>query len=179
MLRSNITRAVTGFGPFMLKNRLGVTLPRVKNFLTELRNAEAARLPVGVAGFCWGGQHLVHLAAEPPRNSGANNNSIKPLVDICFAAHPSGLSFPKDISSIQKPISIAVGDKDPLMTPAQGKQADEVLTRHNIEHEIVTFEGAGHGFSVRIDRTNPRQTEQAVKAERQAVEWFSRHFANL
>lgn len=64
----------------MLKNRLSVTLPRVKNFLTELRNAEAARLPVGVAGFCWGGQHLVHLASEPPRKSGTNNNnnSIKP-----------------------------------------------------------------------------------------------------
>jgi dienelactone hydrolase len=162
-------RAVYGFGPFMVKNRLSVTMPRVMDFLTKLREAEAANLPVGVAGFCWGGQHTVHLAAEPPSNS-------KALVDVFFTAHPSSLSFPKDIERIRKPLSVAVGDKDPLMTPAQARETEAMLKKNKVEQEVVIFEGAGHGFSVRIDRTNPKQTEQAVQAEVQAVRWFVKHF---
>jgi dienelactone hydrolase len=139
------------------------------DFLTKLRDAEAANLPVGVAGFCWGGQHTVHLAAEPPSNS-------KALVDVFFTAHPSSLSFPKDIERIRKPFSVAVGDKDPLMTPKQARETEAILKKNKVEQEVVIFEGAGHGFSVRIDRTNPKQTEQAVQAEVQAVKWFIKHF---
>jgi dienelactone hydrolase len=153
----------------MFKNRLSVTMPRVVSFLTELRKAEAAKLPVGIAGFCWGGQHAVQLAA------GASADS-KALVNVCFTAHPSALSFPTDIEKIRKPFSVAVGDKDPLMTPQQAKVTEAVLKKNNVEHEVVTYEGAGHGFSVRIDRTNPKQTEQAVQAEEQAVKWFTKHF---
>lgn len=152
----------------MYKNRLSVTMPRVKSFLTELRKAEAAKLPVGVAGFCWGGQHLVQLASEAPSDGN--------LVDVCFAANPSGLSFPKDIEGIRKPFSVAVGGSDPLMTPKQAVETEAVLRKNKVEQEVVVYEGAGHGFSVRIDRTNPKQTEQAVQAEQQAVAWFTKHF---
>lgn len=147
-------------------------MPRVTNFLTELRKAEGARLPLGVAGFCWGGQHVVHLVTEVPSSS-------KALVDVCFTAHPSALSFPKDIEGIRKPFSVAVGDKDPLMTPDQARETETVLRKNNVEHEVVIYEGAGHGFSVRIDRTNPKQTEQALQAEKQAIKWFTKHFEKL
>ena len=153
----------------MFKNRLSITMPRVMSFLTELRRTDAAKLPVGVAGFCWGGQDLVRLATETPHNG-------KALVDVGFAAHPSALSFPRDIEGIRKPFSVAIGDKDPLMTPEQARETDKVLTQNRIEHEVVIYEGAGHGFSVRIDRTNPKRTEQAVQAEEQAVKWFTKQF---
>lgn len=156
----------------MIKNRQSVTMPRVMGFLTELRKTEASNLPLGVAGFCWGGLHAVHLAAEPPSNG-------KPLVDVFFTAHPSAVSFPKDIEKIRKPLSVAIGDKDPLMTPKQARETEAVLRKNKVEQEVVIFEGAGHGFSVRIDRTNPKQTEQAVQAEVQAVRWFTKHFENL
>lgn len=68
----------------MVMNRLSVSMPRVTCFLTELLEAEAAKLPVGAGGFRWGGQYLVQLANEAPSDS-------KALVQICFAAHPSGL----------------------------------------------------------------------------------------
>ena len=142
------------------------------SFLTELRKLEAAKLPVGVAGFCWGGLHVVQLATQA---SGDN----KALVDVCFTAHPSGLSFPKDIEGIRKPFSVAIGDKDPLMTPKQSIETESVLKKNKVEYEVVAYEGAGHGFSVRIDRTNPKQTEQAVQAEQQAVNWFTKHFEKL
>jgi dienelactone hydrolase len=170
--RHDLGRAVYGFGPFLFKNRLSVTTPRVITFLTAIHKAEAAELPVGVAGFCWGGQHVVQLAAEMPGDS-------KALVDVCFTAHPSSLSFPNDIEKIKKPFSVAIGTKDPLMTPKQAQETEAVLTKNKVEHEIVIYEGAGHGFSVRIDRTNPKQTEQAVKAEKQAVKWFTLHFEKL
>ena len=147
-------------------------MPRVKNFLVELRKAEAAKLPVGVAGFCWGGQHLVLLANEEP-------NDGKALFDVAFAAHPSNLVFPKDIEGIKKPFSVAIGDKDPLMTPDQARETEAVLRKNKVDHEIVSYEGAGHGFSVRIDRTNPKQTEQAIQAEKQAVKWFTKHFEKM
>jgi dienelactone hydrolase len=168
-IRYNIVRTIYGFGPFMFKNRLSVTMPRVMSFLAQLRQAEAAKLPLGVAGFCWGGPHLVQLAKEM-------NGEGKALVDVCFTAHPSALSFPKDIEGIRKPFSVAVGDKDPLMTPAQALETEAILRNSAVEHEVVVYEGAGHGFSVRIDRTNPKQTEQAVLAEKQAVNWFTKHF---
>ena len=103
----------------------------------------------------------------------------KALVDVCFTAHPSGLSFPKDIEGIRKPFSVAIGDKDPLMTPKQSVETEWVLRKNKVEQEVVVYEGAGHGFSVRIDRTNPKQTEQAVQAEQQAVKWFTKHFERL
>lgn len=168
-IRYDVARAIYGFGPFMFKNRLSITMPRVMSFLTELRKAEAAKLPVGVAGFCWGGQHVVHLAAEAPSDS-------KPLVDVCFTAHPSAVSFPQDIEKIRKPFSVAIGDKDPLMTQEQARETEAALRKNKVEYEVVVYEGAGHGFSVRIDRTNPKQTEQAVQAEEQAVKWFTKHF---
>lgn len=156
----------------MFSNRLSVTLPRVINFLTEIRKTEAAKLPVGVAGFCWGGPHLVQLASKAP-------NGNKALVDVCFTAHPSALSFPKDIEGIRKPFSVAVGDKDPLMTPKQAHETEAILRKNRVDQEVVIYEGAGHGFSVRIDRTNPKQVQQAVQAEVQAVNWFTKHFETL
>lgn len=40
----------------------------------------------------------------------------------------------------------------------------------------MIYEGAGHGFSVRIDRTDQKQTEQAAQAGEKAVKWFTRYF---
>lgn len=171
-VRNDVVRAVYGFAPFLFRNRLSVTIPRVTNFLTEIHKSEAAELPVGAAGFCWGGQHIVQLAAEMPGDS-------KALVDVCFVAHPSAVSFPNDIEKIRKPFSVAIGSKDPLMTPKQAEETEAVLRKNKVQHEVVSYEGAGHGFSVRTDRTNPKQTEQAVEAEKQAIKWFTLHFEKL
>lgn len=65
------------------------------------------------------------------------------------------------------------------MTPKQSAETEAILRKNNVEQEVVIYEGAGHGFSVRIDRTNPKQVEQAVKAEQQAIRWFSKHFASI
>lgn len=55
--RYDFIRTAYGLTPFMINNRISVTIPRVIDVLTKPRQAEAANLPVGVAGFCWGGQH--------------------------------------------------------------------------------------------------------------------------
>jgi dienelactone hydrolase len=143
-------------------------MPKVLEFISELRQSEAKELHIGVAGFCWGGQHIVELARGPVEQSS--------LVHALFTAHPSMLSIPNDIEAIRKPLSIAVGDSDHLLSEKQIRQIDQILERNAVLHEVVIYEGAGHGFSIRIDRVNLKQAEQAVQAEKQAVDWFTKCF---
>lgn len=89
----------------------------------------------------------VQLAAEAPSDS-------KALVGVCFAAHQLGLSYPKDIEGIRKPFSVALGDEDPLTTLEQARETEAVLRKNQVEQDVMIYEGAGHGFSVRIDRTD-------------------------
>jgi dienelactone hydrolase len=99
------------------------------------------------------------------------------LVDVLFMAHPSALAIPRDIKGIRKPTGVAVGSKDNWMNSEQVREMEAVLKGNGVVCEVVVYEGAGHGFSVRIDRKNPKQAEQAVLAEEQAVAWFTRCFA--
>ena len=52
------------------------------------------------------------------------------------------------------------------MSPGQAKETKAVLSHNQVKHHVEMYEGAGHGFSERIGRTNQNQTKQAVKAER-------------
>lgn len=171
--RYNLVWTLYGFVPFMIRNRFGVSEPKVREFLTAVRANEAKSLPIGVAGFCWGGQHAVYLA------SGVEVNG-KPLSDACFTAHPSSLSIPGDIKKIKKPTSIAIGDKDFVMPMSQVKETEGELKKISGVHtEIVVYPGAGHGFSVRADMGNEKQSEQAKQAEDQALNFFSEVFKSL
>ena len=85
--------------------------------------------------------------------------------------------MPSDVDSVRKPLSIAVGDKDNWLTPEQTRETEKTLKRlegevEGMRSEVVVYPSAGHGFSVRIDMKNPKQVEQSVQAERQAMEWF-------
>ena len=143
-------------------------MPRVEAFLVAIKRSVEGKLPVGVAGFCWGGQHVVRLAKQAPDEE---------LVEAVFTAHPSGLSVPRDFEDVRLPVAIAVGDKDNFLTPEDTRKIAELLQKNQVVHEIKLYEGAGHGFSVRIDRKNERQAAQATEAEAQAVTWFKNCFA--
>ncbi len=66
----------------------GKSYPKVKSWFEQLRKAEGDTLPIGAAGFCWGGKHTVLLAAGE-RIDG------KLLIDAGFTAHPSMLKCPR------------------------------------------------------------------------------------
>lgn len=163
---------ICAIAPFTWRNLPGTSHPRVISFLEKLKTKPMEKdrgLKVGVAGFCWGGKHVVMLTHKHEAH----------LIDACFTAHPSALSLPRDIDNARMPISIAVGDRDSWLTPKQTQEVQGALKKletqvEGMHSEVIVYEGAGHGFSVRIDIHNAKQVEQSREAEDQAIRWFEK-----
>ncbi|KAF2156541.1 alpha/beta-hydrolase [Myriangium duriaei CBS 260.36] len=171
-----IGAVVIDFVPFMIRNRFAVAWPKVTSFLSALREDKGARLPVGVAGFCWGGLHVLTLTHD---RKDTKTSTGQPLADAFFTAHPSNLTIPQDIEACQGKLSIAVGDDDAVMPLKQVQETKKILGgRTDIDSEVVIYPGAKHGFSVRASRPTPeaKETIQAEEAEKQAIAWFQRCF---
>ncbi|KAM5521529.1 dienelactone hydrolase family protein [Fusarium oxysporum f. sp. phaseoli] len=166
------------FVPFLYRNRLSVSWPRVTGFLKEVQQHKDAALPVGIAGFCWGGLHtvrLTHDTAETKTGSG------RPLADAFFTAHPSNLDIAQDMGNVARNLSIAIGDDDGVMGMKQVRQAESILASKDVETSVVIYPGAKHGFSIRASRAKPdsQETRQAQEAEEQAIAWFKRQFGAI
>ena len=172
-------------------------MPRVVDFLRGLKedgigdvNGGGGKgLPVGVAGFCWGGQHVVRLA----------EGTEKGLVNACLLAHPSATSVPGDYERTKVPLAVAVGSEDTWLAGEPLEKLRECFKGlKGVKTDIEVYEGAGHGFSVRYsishcdgescemltwtcraDPGNEKQTQQAKDAEDYAVKWFTDRFAEI
>lgn len=143
-------------------------------FLKSLRENEAANLPIGATGYCWGGKHVVLLS------HGEKGPDGKPLLDAGFTAHPSMLSVPGDIEKIQRPVSFALAETDNQISPAQCVQIRAMVEAKegDAKGEAEVIKKTGHGFGVRADLTNPDVAEQALYAEDMCLKWLEKHFAN-
>lgn len=169
------------FIPFLLYNRPAVAGPRVWDFVRAVKQNEGKDLPIGTAGFCWGGHFVTQLCKnEIKANDGGR-------LTVCgFVAHPSFLKYPDDIEGVELPYSCAAAElEDPQMSPEQAKQTKEILEAktakqkpQGIEHEFVMYDGVHHGFAVRADEEDKHEAAQGKKAEEQAVRWFTRWFAS-
>ncbi|KAL9102008.1 MAG: hypothetical protein Q9187_009175 [Circinaria calcarea] len=169
-----LVRIIASFPPFLIYNRFAVTKPRVYKFFHDLRANEAASLPVGAAGFCWGGKYVFLLCSDSEK--AANGKS---LVDCGFTAHPSNLAIPADAQNVNLPLSVAVGDVDFVMLLAQVQQTKAILEEKGKDkdmHEVVIIPGAKHGFAVRAHPDDKKGVEQGLQAEEQAVRWFTKWF---
>jgi Dienelactone hydrolase and related enzymes len=160
--------------PFMILNRFGKSWPIVKDFFTAVRENEGAHLPIGAAGFCWGGKHTLNLAQGYETNG-------KPLIDAGFTGHPSNLEIPAEIEKIKKPVSFAIGDKDIQVKMHHIEQIQKIVEAKPDEEkgEVKIYYGAGHGFCIRADHILKDSERQATEAEDQAIDWFSRHFHGI
>jgi dienelactone hydrolase len=168
--RYYVAQVIYAMAPFMYYNRPGLSWPKVKVFFDDLRSEEP-NVPLGAAGFCWGGKHAVVLT------HGEADAAAKPLVDAAFTGHPSFLSIPADIEKVKQPLSIAIGEHDSVLGAAAVKQIDGTLKKlEDVRSEVVVYNAAGHGFCVRADPQREDVHEQAEKAEGQAISWFSKQF---
>ncbi|KAI9842903.1 MAG: hypothetical protein M1837_006735 [Sclerophora amabilis] len=167
--------AVTHFVPFMIKTRPSVTYPRVLSFVHAVRaDPSTASLPMGAAGFCWGGKHTALLCRDTEKGTGGRS-----LIDVVFMAHPSQLKVPTDIELVKKPLSIAIGDKDFVMNSKTVEQTRTVLGKKTeVEHEVVVYEGATHGFAVRGNPGDEQEKKRGEEAADQAINWFSKWFTS-
>ncbi|KAF2798297.1 dienelactone hydrolase family protein, partial [Melanomma pulvis-pyrius CBS 109.77] len=163
--------------PFRWATRPSIIHPRIFGFFHALRNNEAAHLPLGAAGFCWGGKWSTILAWDEEKEHD------KPLVDATFTAHPSSLAIPSDIQKVKKPTSVAAGSLDKRYRKQQVDETDAVLRTKTdageAAHEVVWYEGARHGFAVRGSQTDKAENEMGMRAEAQAISWFQKIFATV
>ncbi|KAK6430860.1 hypothetical protein LTR95_012977, partial [Oleoguttula sp. CCFEE 5521] len=164
--------------PFFYSCREAVCKPRVRAFMHALRANEAANLPVGAAGFCWGGNHVTKLCWNDEKTEDG-----KRLVDCGFIAHPSLLTYPDDIEKVTLPLSCAAAEHDQQMSAANAKSTEDILVAKSaktkdqgVEHEFVMYPGAHHGFAVRADEEDKEEAARGKEAEAQAVAWFSKRF---
>ncbi|KAJ4154983.1 hypothetical protein LMH87_000253 [Akanthomyces muscarius] len=118
-------------------------------FFEQLRKDEGETLPIGAAGFCWGG----------------------------FTGHPSLLALPQDIEKIILPVSFAIGDKDNAISMKQAGTIASILEakQGHAKGEVKIYENAGHGFCARADIKFKDVEKQATDAEDQCISWFNQH----
>jgi dienelactone hydrolase len=167
-----VAQTMYAFIPFLYYNSFGAAYPVVKGFMTSVRQNEGRTLPIAVAGFCWGGKHVLNLA------HGARTPDGKDLlIDAGFTAHPSFLKIPEEIQKIEQPVSFALPEHDPAIKLAQIKQIEEIVAKQpeSYQGEVKVYYAAGHGFAVRAEPDTKNIDEKADEAEAQALDWFNRH----
>jgi len=139
--------------------------------------SKGMNLPIGAAGFCWGGQHTFKLA------SGVKSEKTgKVMCDAHFTAHPSRVQVPDDVKKVTMPISVAAAGKDFVMSIEQAREVEAILREKTEKEglkdsEVVYYESAGHGFAVRADPKNKEVVKDAEAAVDQAVHFFNKIFS--
>jgi dienelactone hydrolase len=153
--------------PFLVSNKNSIIEPKVNKFFEAIHaDPTTSSLKVGVAGYCWGGRYTILLAQK------------ENLVDAAFTAHPSKMEFPTEWDKIQKPISVAIGDVDMGIKIDMVRDIKKLLEemKDGKRNEVVIYEGAKHGFAVRANPEDERQTKSQGEAKDQAIRWFTRWF---
>ncbi|KAI9784644.1 MAG: hypothetical protein M1839_001866 [Geoglossum umbratile] len=164
-------RAYSYIIPFVIRNRKSVVLRKITTFLRSVRDNEGKALRIGAAGFCFGGRYAVLMTHNDTETSTATGG---PLVDAVFAGHPAQVSIPGDIEKVKLPLSIAIGSLDSWMSMKQVEETKKVLGTVGVEHEVVVYEGAKHGFAVRGTPGDEAEVKRGIQAEDQAVSWFTK-----
>lgn len=170
-------RAMTHM-PFALYHcRASVCKPRIFAFFAALRSSTS--LPMGAAGFCWGGKYVTLLCQDSEKTS-----SGKPLLDCGFTAHPSQLVLPTDIEAVKLPLCISNGSEDFQLKPEGNEMIEEIFARKELElnpdgkrgkmFEMNVVEGARHGFAIRGNPGDEDEKRRGQMAEDQAVDFFGR-----
>lgn len=149
-------------GPWLIKHREAVTKPLIDGFLNTLRY-EPGTNKIGVVGFCWGGRYAILAAHEV----GA---------DAAFAAHPSLVAVPGDFDPVAKPLALAVGDQDSLLSNDQVQQIKDILEKKK-DTEVVVYEDQVHGFALRSDWSSEKDKKAMDQSEKQGIAWLEKYLA--
>ncbi|KAL8661089.1 MAG: hypothetical protein Q9202_005903 [Teloschistes flavicans] len=186
--------------PFQYRNRFALTFPRVERYVRAVRRKEASSsaLPLGAAGYCWGGRHVTVLASllrsssssdaeeeeeAPGESEREGEREDKLLIDAAYTAHPGGLALPTDILQLKAPWSMAIGDDDFVMPLKEVTKVQEVLAAAEeleaARTEVVVYRGAKHGFAVRGNPGDEGERRRGVEAREQCLSWFARWFARV
>ena len=157
--------------------RASVCKPRIFTFFSSLRSSTT--LPIGAAGFCWGGKYVTLLCQGTEKSSSGNA-----LLDCGFAAHPSALVLPTDVEAVKLPLCISNGSMDFQLKTEGNEMIADIFARREAElnadgkrgkmFEMIVVEGARHGFAIRGNPGDEDEKRRGQMAEDQAVDFFGR-----
>ena len=148
------------FATWMPKHTKAATLPIVEKFIDEIKNMPGTK-KVGTIGFCFGGLYSILMAHGK--------------VDAAYAGHPSLIAIPEDFEPVTKPLSLAVGTRDSLLSDAQNDEIKAILDKKSVPCELVKYEDQVHGFATRGDYSSDKDKKAQDDALRQGVAWFNEH----
>src|SRR5438132_9656882 len=130
---------LSGMGPFADSNAVGKAIRDLPpDQITADLNAAAdyvSKLPaangkVAVAGFCWGGSQSFRFATN------------RPMLAAAFVFYGTG---PDSVDSIKAPVYGFYAGND-ARVDATIPKTQEMMRAANKTYDVVTYEGAGHGF---------------------------------
>lgn len=116
-------------------------------------HAQGAKGKLGIVGFCMGGQLALYTACAVPDEIGA-------CVDF-YGIHPK---VKPSFEALKAPVLLIFGEKDPSVTPANGKEMARAMEAHGKKVEAKVFEG-GHAFfnDTRPEAYNEASAKQSWK----------------
>jgi carboxymethylenebutenolidase len=116
-------------------------------------HAHGAKGKLGVVGFCMGGQLALYTACAVPDEIGA-------CVDF-YGIHPK---VKPQFEQLKAPVLLIFGEKDPSVTPANGKEMARAIQSVGKQAEVKVYAG-GHAFfnDTRPEAYNEASAKQAWK----------------
>jgi carboxymethylenebutenolidase len=98
--------------------------------------------PMGVVGYCMGGQHITNAASHYPHRikAAASLYGVGIITDKEDSPH-------KLIDRIKAELYYAFAETDRSVPPHLPGELGKLLTAAKIKHEIKTFPGTEHGFA--------------------------------
>src|SRR5436309_4292718 len=111
-------------------DQITADLNAVADYVAKL---PAANGKVAVAGFCWGGTQSFRFATN------------RPLLAAAFVFYGTGPESPDAIAAIKAPVYGFYAGNDARVGATVPKTM-EMMTAAKKTYEIVTYDGAGHGF---------------------------------
>ena len=129
-------------------DQITADLNAVADYVSKL---PAANGKVAVAGFCWGGGQSFRFATN------------RPSLAAAFVFYGQGPESPEAIAAIKSPVYAFYAGNDGRIGATVPKTM-EMMTAAKKTFEIVTYEGAGHGFMRAGDAPPPAaDADQKVK----------------
>lgn len=108
-------------------------------FIKALR-ADPAVKKLTCVGWCWGARYAILFAKEGYLEQvvllSAPNQLLTSAGSAVVACHPSFLSIPSDLEGIDRPVSVAVGDKDTIMSIDEVLKLKAELSKRSAQHEV-------------------------------------------
>jgi carboxymethylenebutenolidase len=122
---------------------------------------------VFTVGFCFGGRHSWLAAASGHGLSGAAGFYGRPGPGADGSPGPL-----QRVGEIEAPILGLMGGADQAITAGDVAEFDAALTAADVEHQLVTYEGAPHSF---FDRKQDEFADASADAWQRVLDFVERH----